>query len=100
HTRSKRDWSSDVCSSDLGDLQPYKYVPLYTWRSGNSTGIARWPQKKVYHKITGLYSAQKKATCPRSGNPASPCQTPAPPRSVGRSEEHTSELQSRFDLVC
>src|SRR5699024_11781344 len=21
HTRSKRDWSSDVCSSDLGDLQ-------------------------------------------------------------------------------
>src|SRR5437868_13193492 len=25
---------------------------------------------------------------------------PAPPPILGRSEEHTSELQSRFDLVC
>src|SRR5699024_11794934 len=24
----------------------------------------------------------------------------APPRALDRSEEHTSELQSRFDLVC
>src|SRR5699024_12181673 len=23
HTRSKRDWSSDVCSSDLGDISDY-----------------------------------------------------------------------------
>src|SRR5699024_12397975 len=39
---------------------------------------------------------------------AEPCRHPTPQRpvpgagnsSVGRSEEHTSELQSRFDLVC
>src|SRR5579885_3766144 len=53
HTRSKRDWSSDVCSSDLER------------RRGTSS-------------------------------PDSCCR--ASPRS--RSEEHTSELQSRFDLVC
>src|SRR5699024_12079836 len=26
HTRSKRDWSSDVCSSDLPELKPITYV--------------------------------------------------------------------------
>src|SRR5207249_7231775 len=26
HTRSKRDWSSDVCSSDLKDPKPWKVV--------------------------------------------------------------------------
>src|SRR6266513_5198634 len=29
-----------------------------------------------------------------------PCPGRAPSRPAGRSEEHTSELQSRFDLVC
>src|SRR5699024_1369866 len=29
HTRSKRDWSSDVCSSDLGWLQPAGTGSLY-----------------------------------------------------------------------
>src|SRR5699024_11655917 len=28
------------------------------------------------------------------------CSCAPPPRYEGRSEEHTSELQSRFDLVC
>src|SRR2546421_5924350 len=46
HTRSDRDWSSDMCSSDLSTLFPY----------------------------TTLFCL--------------------------RSEEHTSELQSRSDLVC
>src|SRR5438067_11895186 len=35
HTRSKRDWSSDVCSSDLRDRRPFAAV--YRQRSG-----ARW----------------------------------------------------------
>src|SRR5437868_12725985 len=54
HTRSKRDWSSDVCSSDLVD-------------AGDGARCARG------HDGGG------------EGR---------------RSEEHTSELQSRFDLVC
>src|SRR5699024_11761942 len=31
HTRSKRDWSSDVCSSDLKeDVLPFYYLNLFT----------------------------------------------------------------------
>src|SRR5690349_23378018 len=71
HTRSLRDWSSDVCSSDL------VYV----------TGIGRGDGRQavelgVMELLTrhvdrvGLF------------------------RPLVRSEEHTSELQSRRDLVC
>src|SRR5437868_7186053 len=76
HTRSKRDWSSDVCSSDL--------------QCGGARGGAarRWrrdPRARGRAEDGGAADAD---TAPdvRSGD--------------GRSEEHTSELQSRFDLVC
>src|SRR5699024_6886468 len=42
HTRSKRDWSSDVCSSDLGLYVGYRYYdkkelqPLYSFGHGLS----------------------------------------------------------------
>src|ERR1041385_4977731 len=55
HTRCSRDWSSDVCSSDLGHRS----------RAARTMWVMR-------HGIS-----------------ASP-----------RSEEHTSELQSRLHLVC
>src|SRR3989338_10441775 len=57
HTRWNCDWSSDVCSSDLG-----------IW------------------------------DCPRA---LRPWHRQRPPRgAASRSEEHTSELQSQFHLVC
>src|SRR5690349_22454828 len=56
HTRSLRDWSSDVCSSDL-DRGP---------------SLDRRLRQSVRRLVAGL----------------------------PRSEEHTSELQSRRDLVC
>src|SRR5690349_23731994 len=62
HTRSLRDWSSDVCSSDLPTPHPKGPNANHRW-SANALG------KKVR-------------------NPDE------------RSEEHTSELQSRRDLVC
>src|SRR6266496_4530865 len=67
HTRSLRDWSSDVCSSDLGTTAPTSSPsPIRAKRgSTSSPPIAR------------------------AGSP-----------SGRRSEEHTSELQSRRDLVC
>src|SRR5699024_12646636 len=37
---------------------------------------------------------------PFSSCPARCCPRPSPHSRRGRSEEHTSELQSRFDLVC
>src|SRR5690349_22641734 len=68
HTRSLRDWSSDVCSSDLpwGE-QVTEYILYMLWDLG----------QKVGHAVRSVDD------CIRM-----------------RSEEHTSELQSRRDLVC
>src|SRR5687768_18109024 len=66
HTRCSRDWSSDVCSSDLSR------------RSA--------PRNR---RRTGSYRSDR----PAGGGPEA---APRPPRS----EEHTSELQSRLHLVC
>src|SRR5690606_40530525 len=64
HTRFSRDWSSDVCSSDLAVLGAPALAPSVA------------------------------AAAPRRAESRTP--TPA----VRRSEEHTSELQSRENLVC
>src|SRR5699024_11998686 len=37
HTRSKRDWSSDVCSSDLGEL----YGAIFFRQGKNTTSVRR-----------------------------------------------------------
>src|SRR5436309_10409060 len=66
HTRFSRDWSSDVCSSDL-----WRRITTRRW----------WPSAR--------WCAPVRTTTPRSW--------PVWPR---RSEEHTSELQSRENLVC
>src|SRR5687768_18121293 len=63
HTRCSRDWSSDVCSSDLGGSRS-------TAEEFNLAVYGTWiVASRLY--VEGL-----------------------------RSEEHTSELQSRLHLVC
>src|SRR2546422_7080163 len=69
HTRCSRDWSSDVCSSDLRELRCI--VP------GD-----RFPQPG---------QAERRRV---GGQPV------AQGLHARRSEEHTSELQSRLHLVC
>src|SRR2546422_1085536 len=72
HTRCSRDWSSDVCSSDLKSPGKQGQRPQ---RARNADALAR---------------------CARVESDA-----PAQPVGAGaRSEEHTSELQSRLHLVC
>src|SRR6266576_5988108 len=66
HTRSLRDWSSDVCSSDLSD------GPLGPCRPRSLPERCRSPSSRHASRL----------------------------RRRRRSEEHTSELQSRRDLVC
>src|SRR6266496_4526132 len=61
HTRSLRDWSSDVCSSDL--------------------------------------IVTEKAIC-GAGRNEFDFAAGEPAQTIFRSEEHTSELQSRRDIVC
>src|SRR2546429_7306229 len=77
HTRCSRDWSSDVCSSDLCSLYGTPlHVRCYWMRgSGSRRLVASADSKRM---AGGL---QERAV-------------------EIRSEEHTSELQSRLHLVC
>src|SRR5438034_1002191 len=78
HTRSLCDWSSDVCSSDLffGNASPRNAAPPTV-------------------SLSALPPSDRAST--RPPHPAGP---DARASRRGRSEEHTSELQSHSDLVC
>src|SRR5206468_8803385 len=93
HTRSDRDWSSDVCSSDLPAVRwTNLYGPL-------PTGCDRKPSSPLasmyflgstmpsVDSARDRYDAMIKVGCLVTSTTL-------------RSEEHTSELQSRSDLVC
>src|SRR3712207_7295086 len=82
HTRYWRDWSSDVCSSDLG-----KYGCNFDWDCMESRdSFLRYGRFKCVN-----------SSIPRSRNILLfPCVA----LNFFRSEEHTSELQSRQYLVC
>src|SRR2546422_6448766 len=67
HTRCSRDWSSDVCSSDL-------------------------PASEKPTTRTRIRESREPQSCWKT--------KPRAPGSFHRSEEHTSELQSRLHLVC
>src|SRR5690349_22418323 len=81
HTRSLRDWSSDVCSSDLkGSAERVRHVRRV--ESGRRRGVVEKELRRVLAKQTT--TADDNCADWR----------------IFRSEEHTSELQSRRDLVC
>src|SRR2546422_7793660 len=75
HTRCSRDWSSDVCSSDL--------------RHVADVGVGRQQHLVVEEDVVDADDTLlAQLHIVREGGPAV------------RSEEHTSELQSRLHLVC
>src|SRR5256886_4490925 len=86
HTRFDCDWSSDVCSSDLGPLS--ERLRLHDGRdvSADVDGLAHGVhgQSADLESGDGVLSAHDRVK--------------QPDRS--RSEEHTSELQSQSNLVC
>src|SRR5207249_7658693 len=102
HTRSKRDWSSDVCSSDLSNDPSGGYGS--SLGATDDGGLYMTTQLSYVVFASWLLNLQALSLGP---NPV-----PVPGASVtifvgsaaiyngARSEEHTSELQSRFDLVC
>src|SRR5699024_12706916 len=57
--------------------------------------IRRPPRSTLFPYTTLFRSPASRRWCRRAGRSAPRWKNPA-----GRSEEHTSELQSRFDLVC
>src|SRR5699024_11292471 len=61
--------------------------------------------KMMGWSVSGRLVSMARSRTPTRGpaiTPSTPLPTALPPsrRAIWRSEEHTSELQSRFDLVC
>src|SRR5207249_5537191 len=52
HTRSKRDWSSDVCSSDLEDVPETRHS-LEALHRGRRRGQGRGERRENHEKRTG-----------------------------------------------
>src|SRR2546429_2930770 len=82
HTRCSRDWSSDVCSSDLAQT-----LVIATGASHRHLGLEN--EHRLENKGV-TYCATCDGALPMFRNQPL----------VVRSEEHTSELQSRLHLVC
>src|SRR5690349_22137216 len=95
HTRSLRDWNSDVCSSDLVSLKPI----------GGTPGDATADQMDLIADLAERYS-QSEVRVSHEQNLIFPhvAKDDLPELFAilekNRSEEHTSELQSRRELVC
>src|SRR5204863_1066808 len=82
---------------DVSALSLHDALPISGWRGsapavGRDRALGGWPET-----LLGRCSRR-----PRSAASRITCRTPQDrvPRVSGRSEEHTSELQSRRDLVC
>src|SRR5207249_8976121 len=146
HTRSKRDWSSDVCSSDLEPAPEARPAPSMP-RTGSETILVAEDDPAVralasdmlrehgYTVLTAGNGEEALEVAERYRGPIHLLLTdvmmprmnglqltgpfaavraharvlymtgyaempPVPDGALVRSEEHTSELQSRFDLVC
>src|SRR5690349_22391299 len=83
---------NDTPPTDIYTLSLHDALPIYAMRAGMMITV-RWfaaiagPQPEILSQAPSAYTG-----CQKRGKPA----ISAPPRS----EEHTSELQSRRDLVC
>src|SRR5207247_5681266 len=98
--RSTRDWSSDVCSSDLGEIAVILPDVLNRER-GHRWGL----QSRVARALACVRGSVNRGCSRRSGwlvhhapAKARVTQARADASPMVRSEEHTSELQSRVDL--
>src|SRR5207253_11101943 len=82
------------------DLSRGRGLPLGSPSSERGLGSPRSPRRSTNRRGGG--SAVR--TPPATGGRRPPCRAPSPgrlsPRLPSRSEEHTSELQSRGHLVC
>src|SRR3712207_7622314 len=82
HTRYWRDWSSDVCSSDLRTLHGRRSPLLHQGPPYVDHLLCVGSAEFLELSPFGFWELMSK------------------PEDLGRSEEHTSELQSRQYLVC
>src|SRR5690625_6380854 len=83
HTRWPRDWSSDVCSSDLFMEDELLEAKNAIAKLGGKFEIKHSFQLPIEQSERTILVTKKVKKTPKA-----------------RSEEHTSELQSRGHLVC
>src|SRR5687768_17928976 len=85
HTRCSRDWSSDVCSSDLEARHEARPRHLFRARLGQARELRVVVEERAQVPGAVLDRVEHAHQLLRV---------------FRRSEEHTSELQSRLHLVC
>src|SRR5699024_12412465 len=87
----QRDSEHGCLNLRLLQLGPPRPRDLHSFPTRRSSDLV----PSALRAVTGL-----PAGLPHSESNGSPAASASPSRFVARSEEHTSELQSRFDLVC
>src|SRR5207249_7478724 len=90
HTRSKRDWSSDVCSSDLVEVEPRARRDVRALRCVGARGIGRPELLGSRRPRTDCRSRREYSHQPRAADERTP-----PCRSYG--PHNPSLLQEQFD---
>src|SRR5690606_40347998 len=96
HTSFSRDWSSDVCSSDLWELA----LDDRKVKRGRRYDLVIVDAPATGHGVGFLQTPRTFANVARVGPIAHQAKTLHRFITDQRSEEHTSELQSRENLVC
>src|SRR5207249_9614946 len=99
-TRSKRDWSSDVCSSDLTP-NPYLHAAASLGCEGGGAVASPVGASIAFNCGIRMLMPQlrQRTSLPRARVGTASTRLHARFGHMMRSEEHTSELQSRFDVV-
>src|SRR2546429_2997923 len=98
HTRCSRDWSSDVCSSDLVVA---RFLDVEDFSFERQDGLVFAVAALLRRAARRLALDHKQFAARRIAFLAVRQLSRQPARiHRGRSEEHTSELQSRLHLVC
>src|SRR5690625_6610635 len=102
HTRWPRDWSSDVCSSDLLETnnagEVLLYGPLRDIYFNTSKGNSILRELKSCEEKVPFRQQVRPAGCHHTSDGHLTEEYDV--QRCYRSEEHTSELQSRGHLVC
>src|SRR5256885_10143923 len=103
HTRLQGDWSSDVCSSDLcagGEANTRLTAFITLTDATQATNRSSTLTLAQNSKARGVGIQVLRNNVPVSFGPDSGSLGNANQWNAGRSEEHTSELQSPCNLVC
>src|SRR5687768_17804285 len=96
HTRCSRDWSSDVCSSDLAVF----FAPDQRRSRGRTAIVGEWRARWGSALSTDLAVRRDDFNRFEDSTNVRAAVVGRPLDRLRRSEEHTSELQSRLHLVC